>query len=148
MRFFPFRHKFWWLLLVIPALLQASEVWNTSAFTASPVALQQAAALVKADKDAVATVLKDVGLKIDGERLAATASHFDRACVQRLGYLLDRLGYAERTDAMRQNLSATKLVPWVALEPMRQGNDSLSVEPVERNERWRVTVQRHPEIDE
>ncbi len=57
MRFFPFRHKFWWLVLAIPALLQASEVWDAPVFTASPVALQQAAALVKADKDAAATVL-------------------------------------------------------------------------------------------
>lgn len=58
MRFFSFHRKLWWsLVLVLPALVQASEVWDTSAFSASPVALQQAAALVKADKDADATVL-------------------------------------------------------------------------------------------
>ena len=41
--------------------------------------------------DVVATVLADLGEKIDGDKLAAMAAHFDRAFVQRLGYLLDRL---------------------------------------------------------
>jgi Flp pilus assembly protein TadD/transglutaminase-like putative cysteine protease len=45
------------LLLAFPILLQASEVWDGPAFSASPAALQQAAALVKGDKDANATIL-------------------------------------------------------------------------------------------
>ena len=98
--------------------------------------------------DAVATVLNDLGAKIDGESLATIAGNFDRACVQRLGYLLDRLGHAERADAMHKHLSATKTVPGVALEPQRHSNDSPSIPPAERSERWRVTVQREPEIDE
>src|SRR6478609_9641262 len=58
MSFFPRCHKLLCLLfLAIPALLQASEVWDAPAFSLSPAALQQAAASVKADKDAVATVL-------------------------------------------------------------------------------------------
>jgi hypothetical protein len=98
--------------------------------------------------DAVATVLADLGGKIDGEKLAAMAAHFDRACVQRLGYLLERLGYAERAQALHDRLSGTKSVPWVALEPPKRGAGAPAVKPVERNERWRVAVQRHPEVDE
>ena len=98
--------------------------------------------------DAVATVLNDLGAKIDGEKLFAIAAHFDRACVQRLGYLLDRLGHSEQAKAMHNQLSATKSVPWIELEPPTRGADRTPSKPAERNERWRVAVQRHPEIDE
>jgi predicted transcriptional regulator of viral defense system len=94
--------------------------------------------------DAVATVLNDLGGKLEGEKLAVISAHFDRACVQRLGYLLDRLGHSERAESMHAHLSAIKLIPWVALEP----SDASSTTLVERNDRWRVTVQRLPEIDE
>jgi hypothetical protein len=97
---------------------------------------------------AVATVLADLGGKIDGEKLAAMAMHFDRAYVQRLGYLLDRLGHGERTQALHSNLTATKLAPWVALEPRKRRAAASAVTPLERNERWRVTVQRYPEVEE
>ncbi len=97
--------------------------------------------------DAVATVLADLGGKIDGNSLAALAVHFDRTCVQRLGYLLDRLGHADRAQAMYGQLTATKPIPWVALEPAKRGSSVPAETPVERNERWRVTVQRHPEVD-
>ena len=97
--------------------------------------------------DAVATVLADLGDKVDGNKLAAMAAHFDRACVQRLGYLLDRLGHADRAQALYGQLTATKPVPWVALEPAKRGTSVPAETPVERNERWRVTVQRYPEVD-
>lgn len=97
--------------------------------------------------DAVATVLNDLGAKIEGERLAVLAPHFDRACLQRLGYLLDRLGHGDRATSLHNRLSATKLMPWVALEPPRE-TDTSSGTPAERNERWRVVVPRVPEIDE
>ncbi len=98
--------------------------------------------------DAVATVLADLGGKIDGDKLAAMAAHYDRACVQRLGYLLDRLGHADRAQTLHNHLTATKSVPWVALEPPKRGPEVSAAIPIERNERWRVTVQRHPEMDE
>lgn len=98
--------------------------------------------------DAVATVLADLGGKIDGPKLAAMAAHFDRACGQRLGYLLDRLGLGERAEALHAHLSAAEALPWVALEPPKRGESVSTPPPVERNERWRIAVQRHPEIDE
>lgn len=98
--------------------------------------------------DAVATVVADLGGKIDGAKLAAMAANFDRACVQRLGYLLDRLGHADRAQALHNHLSATEPVPWVALEPAKRGAGASASKPVERNEHWRVAVQRHPEVDE
>jgi hypothetical protein len=98
--------------------------------------------------DAVATVLTDLGGRLDERKLAALAAHFERTHVQRLGYLLDRLGHADRAQALHDHLTATKTVSWVALEPPKRGVGASMVEPVERNERWRVTVQRHPEVDE
>jgi predicted transcriptional regulator of viral defense system len=98
--------------------------------------------------DAVATVLADLGGKVDGEKLAALAAHFERACAQRLGYLLNRLGHAERAQALYDRLSTTEPPPWVALEPLKRGTGGSTSKPVERNERWRVSVQRHPEVDE
>ena len=98
--------------------------------------------------DAVATALADLAEKIDSERLAALAAHFDRAPVQRLGYLLDRLGHADRTQALHSRLPQTKSLRWVALEPPKRDTKTPAAPPVERNARWRVTVQRHPEMDE
>jgi predicted transcriptional regulator of viral defense system len=98
--------------------------------------------------DAVATVLVDLGGKIDGDKLAAMATHFDRTYVQRLGYLLDRLGHADHAQALHNHLPTRKSVPWVALEPPKRGAGTSSATPIERNARWRVTVQRYPETDE
>jgi hypothetical protein len=98
--------------------------------------------------DAVATVLADLGGKIDGDKLATAAAHFDRATVQRLGYLLDRLGHAGHAQTLHEHLMARRSAPWVALEPPRRGAGKPEATPIERNERWRVTVQRYPETDE
>lgn len=98
--------------------------------------------------DAVATVLADLGGKVDGEKLAALATHFDRACTQRLGYLLDRLGHAESAQALYNHMSTTEPLSWVALEPPKRGARASPSKLIERNERWRVSVQRHPEVDE
>jgi predicted transcriptional regulator of viral defense system len=98
--------------------------------------------------DAAATALADLGGKIDGAKLSAMAGRFERAITQRLGYLVDRLGHAERAEALHAFLFAKEAVPWTSLEPQKRGAKSDRKEPVERNERWRVIVHRHPEIDE
>lgn len=56
-RFLSVHKLFCVLLLTIPSWLHADEIWNAPSFSASPGALQQAAALVKAEKDSVATIL-------------------------------------------------------------------------------------------
>jgi predicted transcriptional regulator of viral defense system len=98
--------------------------------------------------DTVATALNDLGEKIDGEKLAATAVHFERATVQRLGYLLDHLGYSAVTEPLHKNLFAQPGVSWVKLDPARRKNRIASEELAEKNQRWRVAVQHLPEIDE
>lgn len=98
--------------------------------------------------DTVATALADLGEKIDGEKLAAVAAHFERATVQRLGYLLDHLGFESVTEPLHKALFVPPTVPWVKLDPARRKNKITEKQPVERNERWRVAVQHLPEIDE
>src|SRR5690606_26981005 len=56
--------------------------------------------------DNIATVLTDLGEKIDGEQLAALSAAAERPVVQRLGYLLDRLGYGMRAAPMHMALAA------------------------------------------
>ncbi|MCP3441302.1 type IV toxin-antitoxin system AbiEi family antitoxin [Bradyrhizobium sp. CCGUVB14] len=98
--------------------------------------------------DAVATVLADLGGKLDGEQLAAMAAHFERACSQRLGDMLERLGQAKRAQALHNHLSSAQALPRVTLEPVKRGAKASPPKPIERNERWHVAVERHPEVDE
>lgn len=99
--------------------------------------------------DAVATVLADLGDKIDADKLASIAAHFERANVQRLGYLLDYLGHSAVVGSLHRQLFIQSAVPWVKLDPARRKGRIMPTEgePAERNTRWRVLAQRLPEID-
>lgn len=96
--------------------------------------------------DAVATVLVDLKDKLNADALARIARHFERAVVQRLGYLLDSLGEGEKTRALHSYVFSRPVVPWVELEPQKRARKS--PEPIARNERWHVLVHRKLEIDE
>jgi len=98
--------------------------------------------------DNIATVLTDLGQKIDASRLAALSPHVERPVGQRLGFLLDRVGHREQADDMYGALKACGSLAWTELDPKENGIADLAPEPVERNERWRVIVRRAPEVDE
>lgn len=98
--------------------------------------------------DAIATVLADLGDKIDSDKLVALAPVFERSVIQRLGYLLDRIGHAEQATGLHASLSQSKPLPWVELEPGRRGDAQTASPPLEKNSRWHVFVRRLPEIDE
>ena len=97
--------------------------------------------------DAIATVLADLGDKIVSEKLVALAPVFERSVIQRLGYLLNRVGHAEQATGLHGSLSQFKPLPWVELEPGRRG-DTQTSSPLEKNSRWHVVVRHLPEIDE
>lgn len=97
--------------------------------------------------DAVATVLSDLKEKLDGQKLASLAPLMERAYVQRLGYLLERVDRAHAAASLHDYL-LLKPWPWSELQPRARAKAEKGPEPVERNERWRVIVHRHPEIDE
>lgn len=97
--------------------------------------------------DQIATVLVDLGPQIDPDRLAALSGAFERSVAQRLGYLLERLGYRERTDALHDALTRGGEMFWVELDPLEGADRDFSSAVVERAKRWRVKVRRLPEPD-
>jgi predicted transcriptional regulator of viral defense system len=96
--------------------------------------------------DSIATVLSDLGPKLRPDALAKLAPAFERAVIQRLGYLLDYVKQPKSAAVLHAHLQKSKPLPWVELEPYRRKKKSS--EPFERSERWNVIVRRRPELDE
>ena len=96
--------------------------------------------------DNVATVLTDLGGRLDAEKLATLSKVFERPVVQRLGYLLARLGYVDRTDPLHAALPG-RATGWVELDPAEANDPNFAPEPVERDKQWRVVARRVPEAD-
>lgn len=98
--------------------------------------------------DNVATVLSDLGKKIDADQLAALSVTVERPVVQRLGHLLDRLGHEALTGPMLSALQERGTASWTELDRQEARDPDFAPEPQERDARWRVIVRRAPEVDE
>ena len=98
--------------------------------------------------DSVATVLSDLGPKIDPGQLAALATRVERPIVQRLGHLLEHLGHGAVTGAMLEAVRARGSLRWVELDRQESGDPDFGRKPLRRDSRWRVVVRRVPEVDE
>ena len=98
--------------------------------------------------DNVATVLSDLGQRIDPEQLAALSAQVERPVVQRLGHLLEHLGHDALTGPMLKTLQARGSLPWTELDRQEARDPDFAPEPRERDPRWRVIVRRVPELDE
>jgi predicted transcriptional regulator of viral defense system len=98
--------------------------------------------------DNIATIISDLGDRIDAAKLATRAAAFERSVLQRLGYLLERFGPRERAQALHAALSHGSPLPWIELEPLRAADPKLSTEPEDRDARWHVIVRRPLERDE
>ncbi|MBD1549494.1 type IV toxin-antitoxin system AbiEi family antitoxin domain-containing protein [Roseibium aggregatum] len=98
--------------------------------------------------DNVATVLTDLGEKIDPSQLAALSDAAERPVVQRLGHLLERLGHADRIEPMHEALTARGAAPWTELDRRETRDPDFTPAPQEHDDRWRVVVRRTPEVDE
>ncbi|WP_425349861.1 type IV toxin-antitoxin system AbiEi family antitoxin [Rhizobium altiplani] len=98
--------------------------------------------------DNVATVLMDLAEKIDPSQLAALSDAAERPVIQRLGYLLERLGHKDRSDPMYAALMARGAAPWTELDRHETRDPDFTPTPQERDDRWHVIVRRSPEIDE
>lgn len=90
----------------------------------------------------VATVLEELAERLDGDELvqAARAGGYEMVVVQRLGYLLDRVGGESVTDGLAV-IVADKAPQAVALQPGRSRKGC----PVDA--RWRVAVNVEVESD-
>lgn len=98
--------------------------------------------------DHIATVLVDLGGRIDPERLAALSGAFERSVAQRLGHLLERLGHRGRVHLLHEALTRQGEIFWVELDPLEGADRAFPSAVVERDGRWRVKVRRSPETDQ
>lgn len=96
----------------------------------------------------IATVLTDLGERIDSDKLAKLATAFERAPLQRLGFLLTYCGHRLQADALHVYLSQRGPMPWVELEPNLAADRDFAPDVVERNERWHVVARRELEADD
>lgn len=89
----------------------------------------------------IATVLTELAESIDSEKLAETANKIkETASIQRLGYLLNYLGYSDLAKGLKKiiNMRKTKIM---ALTPDR------SMKGSERNKDWNIAVNFNIEAD-
>lgn len=96
----------------------------------------------------IATVLTDLGRKIDSAKLASLSQSAEKPVVQRLGHLLDRLGFKDRAEAMHAALTERGMPPWTELDRGEIRDPDFTPDPQERDSRWRVIVRRIPDVDE
>ena len=98
--------------------------------------------------DNVATVLTALAGRIKPRRLVELVPAFEKSIVRRLGYLLDVLGFEQKTQTLYKSLTRDSDFPWIELEPVQYRDAELLPGPLERNRRWHVIVRRIPEPDE
>lgn len=97
--------------------------------------------------DNIATVIADLGGRVDPEKLATLSGAFERSVSQRLGHMLDRFGHQEHTEPLLDAISRGAPLPWIELEPAQAADADLAPAPTGRDEQWHVTVRRPPEPD-
>ena len=95
----------------------------------------------------IATVLTEQA-QTAARRLAALAPSFRTAAtLQRLGFLLDRVGQHAPAYALAPIMAVAKAT-WVELDPTDVSLPDFAPPVLERDPRWKVVVRRAPEPDE
>ena len=97
--------------------------------------------------DNVATILSDIGDKIESAQLATLSALVERPVVQRLGYLLEFLGYDALIEPMLDALHARGSLPWTELDRHAGQQRAIAPNPRLRDLRWRIVVRHPPQID-
>jgi len=95
----------------------------------------------------IATVLTELGPRLEPARLAALAPAFERAALQRLGFLLERVGQHAPAEALAR-IMAVSNAAWVELDPADIRPPDFAPPVLGRDRRWKVVVRHEPEPDE
>jgi predicted transcriptional regulator of viral defense system len=95
----------------------------------------------------IVTVLSELAIAIDSIKLMAIAKVFEHSVQQRLGYLLDKLGYTDKTEPLYLLLQQSNF-SWIELDPLEVKDPDFTNEPIERDSRWHVIVRNLPEVDQ
>ncbi len=90
--------------------------------------------------DNAATVLRELAEELDGERLAAVAALSPQPWSQRLGWLLDHVGAADKTGPLAEGIRVSRAPPCV-LDVEAPGSEG------PRDRRWSVVVNTDIEVD-
>jgi predicted transcriptional regulator of viral defense system len=96
--------------------------------------------------DQIATVLAELAPRLDPARLAALAPAFERATLQRLGFLVDRIGQHAAADALAPIMAASNAT-WVELDPAAIRMPDFAPPVLDRDRKWQVVVRHEPEPD-
>lgn len=97
--------------------------------------------------DNAATILSDLGHKIEPTQLANLSVLVERPVVQRLGHLLEFLGYNVLIEPMLEALHARGSLSWTELDRHAARKRDIAPKPRLRDLRWRVVVRRAPQVD-
>ncbi|HIJ62640.1 MAG TPA: hypothetical protein HPQ04_08120 [Rhodospirillaceae bacterium] len=97
--------------------------------------------------DNIVTVVDELAPNADADKLGGLCPAFERAVVQRTGYLLNKAGFDDLAEKMRASLAEGPALQWVELDPSLARDPDLTPEVVERDKHWRVLVRRYPERD-
>ena len=95
----------------------------------------------------ITTILSDLGHKIESTQLATLSVLVERPVVQRLGYLLDFLGYDALIEPMLDALHARGSLSWTELDRHAGRERAVAPKPRLRDLRWRIVVRRTPQVD-
>ena len=96
--------------------------------------------------DNIATVLTDLGDSLNAVKLANISSLFGKTVSQRLGYILDFIGYESLTAKLHNKFSKSSF-DWTELTPVRTKYADILLPPLERDPKWKIIVRLYPESD-
>lgn len=88
----------------------------------------------------VATILSELAEEIDGEKLVLIAQNLSFRYTQRLGYLLDILGFESLTQPLAQFIEKRRL-PYISLRPDKPKDKA------QRNTKWRLFINEQIDPD-
>jgi predicted transcriptional regulator of viral defense system len=88
----------------------------------------------------VATVLSELATSMTADKLLRASEHASLRQTQRLGYILDRLGFTELTGLLAQKIAQTSS-PYVALRSDAEYTTAT------KDEKWRLYINEELELD-
>ena len=93
----------------------------------------------------VAQIVRDLGSKASGGKLADAARHYENSAVRRLGYLLEQLGHERQARALLPYAAKAKSLK--ALDPSVKSLAALGAQLHETDSKWKLVINESVETD-
>ena len=94
----------------------------------------------------IAATLAVLAARLNPDRLSALSTAFECSVAQRLGHLLERLGYGNQSVALHDTLTRSGQMYWVEFDPLQGTERYYASTVMERDDRWRVKVRMPPAV--